>query len=115
MKPREIPIFNNEYKVVVCWGNAKFITSVLKEWHHTHDMETVKSKCLTTRGVCYYGERVHPVIALPKRPVTPEEIGTLAHEATHAISDIFDKLSEDYKDECYAISVGAVVRETLRK
>ena len=107
-----IPILNDEYKVVVCWGDSKEIAKVLRSWHHKkQDMMTALTE---RRGVCFYGEGCHPIIALPNKPKTPEEIGTLAHEATHAIVDIFLKINEPTTGELFAHSVGAVVRNTLK-
>ena len=107
----EIPIINDEYKVIVCWGDSKFIDKVLKSWHHKP--ENTSSSLLNRRGVCFYSKDCHPVIALPRKPKTPEEIGTLAHEATHAVSNIWEKLDETVYDEVFAHSIGAVVRKVL--
>jgi hypothetical protein len=107
-----IPIFNNEYKVIVCWGDVKYIGKILKSWHHDND--SVLRDMTDRRGVCFYAKDCHPVIALSRKPQTPEEIGTLAHEAVHAIRNIFEKIQEESSDEVYAHCVGAVVRETLK-
>lgn len=107
-----IPILNDEYKVIVCFGNDKDIAKILRSWHHKNqDMATALTN---RRGVCFYGEGCHPIIAMPSYPTTPEEIGTLAHEATHAIVDIFLKIQEPVTGELFAHSVGAVVRNTLK-
>ena len=114
MKKRDvvIPIFNNEYKVIVCWGDLKHVRKVMKDWGYDRLAE---SKDIDRRrGATFYAEECHPVIALPRFPKTPEEIGTLAHEATHAVLNIFQKIDESYYDEVFAHSVGAVVREVLK-
>ena len=30
----EILILNDEYKVIVCWGDVKAVKQVLKDWHY---------------------------------------------------------------------------------
>lgn len=107
-----VPIFNNEYKVIVCWGSPQHISTVIKSWKHKRD--DVEEQLKNRRGVCFYAKDCHPIIALPKRPQTAEEIGTLTHEAVHAITNIFIKLDEDNYDEVFAHSVGAVVRHVLQ-
>lgn len=51
---------------------------------------------------------------MQNKPKTMEEIGTLAHEACHAIENIFEKIREPMGGEVFAHSVGAVVREGLK-
>lgn len=117
LKPKteyiEIPILNNEYVVIVCFGNASEVMKVLKAWHYPK--EELEASCFDTkRGLCFSQTGLHPVIALPAIPKTGEEIGTLSHEAVHAIAHIFDAISENLGGELFAHSVGAVVRETLQ-
>lgn len=112
MKEIEIPILNDEYKVIVCFGSPKKVEKVLKSWGHKP--EDTKSSLLGNRGVCFYSEGKHPVIALPHKPETATEIGTLAHEAVHAIEDIFTKINQPLNGEVFAHSVGAVVRGVLK-
>ena len=106
-----VPILNNEYKVIVCWGDSREIGKVLKK--HGHSPEDTHSSLLNNRGVCFYSKDCHPVIALPHKPRTAEQIGTLSHEAVHAIEDIFLKVSQPIGGEIFAHSVGAVVRAVL--
>jgi hypothetical protein len=111
-----VPILNDEYKVIVCFGDKKYIKKILKDWHFEKefpDWNFIGEK-LDKRGLCFYEKGCHPVIYMPKFPKTPEEIGTLAHEAFHAINDIFDKLEETVHDEVFAGSIGAVVRKVLK-
>lgn len=113
MKEKIIPILNNEYKVVVCWGSPKQIEKILKDWGHKESSVT-SAFFDDRRGATFYAEDCQPVIALPCKPKTPEQIGTLAHEACHAIENIFEKISEPLGGEVFAHSVGAVVREGLK-
>ena len=114
MKKKEIviPILNSEYTVIVCWGTSKQVEKVLRSWGHKRD--DVSKQLDSRRGVCFYATDCHPIIALPKRPKTPEEIGTLSHEATHAVGNIWEKLGESVYDEVFAHSIAAVVRSTLK-
>lgn len=108
-----VPILNNEYKVRVCWGTPDYIEKVLKRYGHKP--EDTKSALIGTRGTCFFTKGFNPVIALPTKPKTPEQIGTLAHEAVHAIEDIFLKICQPVGNELFAHSVGAVVRIVLQK
>lgn len=110
MKEIVIPILNNEYKVIVVWGKDKFIEKVAKSWGY--DNFTIDR--LPRRGRTYYHARCHPIIQLNGKPKTPEEMGTLAHEATHAVNNIWGKLDETVYDEAFAHSIGAIVREVLK-
>lgn len=107
----EIPILNNEYKVIVCFGDEVLVCKVLARWHH--NLKDVEEKLLGNRGICLLNPECHPVIALPSIPKTAEQIGTLAHEACHAVEHIFTYLGQPLNGELFAHSVGAVVRESL--
>lgn len=112
-----IPILNNEYKVIVCFGGKKEIRKTLEAWHYPVDLdfEDIDFKAGTWRGRTFSKRMCHPVIVLPKRPKTAEEVGTLAHEATHAIDWIIQGIGETGRlEEIYAHCVGAVVREVLK-
>ena len=111
MNTIEVPILNNEYKVIVCFGTPEHIEKVLKKYGHKLD---TKSSIIGNRGTCFYSSKEnHPVIALPTFPKTPEQIGTLAHEAVHATEDIFIKIGQPPSGELFAHSVGAIVRTVL--
>jgi hypothetical protein len=108
-----IPILNDEYKVIFTWGNPSEISKVLKAWGHQES--STLGGVEDRRGACFYSKECHPVIAMPRKPKTPTEIGTLSHEAVHAIGHIFQAISEKYLDtEVFAHSVGAVVRGVLK-
>lgn len=110
-----IPILNTEYKVIVCWGDEKWLNKVGLKWGYNN----IKPTTGIERGLTYTTDDLdrQPIIVLPRYPKAPMEIGTLAHEATHAIDYIFTIIREESKEtyrEVYAHSVGAVVRETLK-
>lgn len=106
-----VPILNNEYKVIVCWGTLAYTRQLMRDWGYE---ELAEQKHLdSTRGVCFHSKECHPFIVLPHFPKTAEEIGTLAHEAFHAVDDILEKIGRVYNDEIFAHSIGAVVRSVL--
>lgn len=117
MKEIRVPILNSEYKVIVCYGGAKEIGKVLKAYHYPEDLThyDLEQMLIDMRGRTFYHKSCYPVIALPKKPKTAEQVGTLAHEAVHAIQHIFESIGEPSRDEVFAHSVGAVVREVLSK
>jgi hypothetical protein len=113
MKQKEIviPILNSEYKVIVCWGDEKFLKKVMKSWYYPDFPIPLGER----RGSTYHRSDCHPVIYLPRKPKTKEEIGTLAHEAVHAVNHIFDMIEDDNRStEVFAHSVGAVVKGALK-
>jgi hypothetical protein len=107
-----IPILNEEYKVIFCWGEPADVQKVMKKWHYPEDR--VKASEFSGRGVCFYAEDCHPIIAMPKKPEFPVEIGTLAHESVHAVLNILQKIGETGGcEEIIAHSVGAIVRKVM--
>ena len=110
MKEKIIPILNDEYKVIVCWGTDKLIEKIAKNWGYENFVVDKTPR----RGRTYYHPNCHPIIHLPHKPKTPAEIGTLAHEAVHAVTNIFEKIDETESGEVFAHSVGAVVRAILK-
>jgi hypothetical protein len=105
----KIPILNNEYQVIVVFGDNKAVSKCLKR----HGFKDCNFEYGTDRAVTIYEEETNPVIALPRKPRTPEEIGNLSHEAVHAVKYLFDFIGEESIDEVFAHSVGAIVREAL--
>lgn len=105
-----IPILNDEYKVIVCWGDSSYVNKVLKRYHQP---ERDLMEFMDCRGKTFMHSHCYPVIALAKEPKTAEIIGSLAHEAVHAIEYIFTYIGEGSRDEVFAHSVSAIVRKTL--
>jgi hypothetical protein len=104
-----VPIFSDEYKVVVTWGNWRKAARA-----HKHYVSREEDILANRFGVTLTTEFQHPMIVLPRFPTTPNEISVLAHEAVHAVECIFE-----YKDitpggEFFADAVGAVVRIVLQ-
>ena len=109
----DILLLNNEYGVTVCYGNIGFLKRIFKENNSTPPKK-LKDVLNTNRAVTYSTSESYPIIILPKKPTTPEEIGILAHEAVHAVDAVYKQIKEKKKrDEVFAHSVAAIVRETL--
>jgi len=106
-----IPVLNDEYKVIFCWGNPAEVQKVMKKHHYP--LYRVEASDFSGRGVCFYADGCYPIITMPNFPETPEEIGTLAHEAVHAVLDILIKIEATECEEIIAHSVGAIVRKVM--
>jgi len=113
MKKKQIivPILNDEYKVIVCFGTPEKIKKVLHQWGHKPADVVLDNE--NRRGICYHTFGCHPIIAMPRFPKTPQEIGTLTHESVHAVADIMRMIEQDGAEEVYAHSVSAIVRKVL--
>lgn len=113
-----IPILNHEYKVVVCWGDLKHLRKTLLNHHYNPDHVTktfLQEQSENRRGVTFREHRCYPTIWLNADLPATDAIGTLAHEAVHAVDFIFQALDEDLiHSEIFAHSVGAIVRETTK-
>lgn len=70
------------------------------------------------RGVTYYKTGYVPIVWIPRKPETPREHATLAHEVIHAINHLFDwsatPLSKD-TEETFAHSVAHVLDNIYTK
>ena len=106
-----IPILNDEYKVIVCIGDYNCWLKTFKSWGYK--TKPNPESITEMRGQCFHEKDCHPIIALRETPKTPQQIGTLAHEAFHAISNIWEKIDDRSHDEVFAHSIGAIVRITL--
>lgn len=115
LKKITIDILNDTYKVYVYIGDrieankevSKYLKEPYKEWIQENN-----------RGKSIYFEKIHPVIWIDGRLDYMTGIGTLSHEAVHAVSEIMNYLAMDCRDlsgnEFLAHSVGAIVRKTLQ-
>lgn len=112
MKTILVPILNDEYKVVVCWGDTAYINKVLKKYKQP---ERDLFEFTDYRGKTFMHSHCYPVIALTSEPKTADIIATLAHESVHAIEYIFTYIGEQSRDELFAHSIGSIVRITLEK
>lgn len=113
-----VPILNHEYKVVVCWGDLKHLRKTLLDHHYNPDHVTktfLDEQTENRRGVTFSEHRCYPTIWIDADLPASDAIGTLAHEAVHAVDFIFEALDENmYHSEIFAHSVGAIVRKTMK-
>lgn len=111
-----IPILNDEYYVMVVFG-SKDLKKAMRACNYPKDIinqEFIDRESDSRDGFTIDNPRCHPIIWLKKEPKDADTIATLAHEATHAVNNIFKKLEETpLAEEFYAHSVGAIVRKTL--
>ena len=106
-----VPILNNEYKVIVCYGEKVYIQKMARKWGHGNINLGGQH-----RGYTFTDPELHPFIAIKRFPKNPEEFGTLAHEAVHAVGNIYAKVGENFEaGEIFGHSVGAIVRGVLEK
>lgn len=111
MSKTVVPIFNDEYRVVVFFGaSERALKLAVKMGHEPHNLSWDSQ-----RGVTFFTHGVTPVIAMPRKPKTPQEFGTLAHEACHAVEILFNYIDQPTTGEVFAHSVGAVVRLAMQK
>lgn len=70
------------------------------------------------RGKCYFRRGYVPILWIPRKPKTPREHATLAHEAIHAINHLFEwsatPLTRD-TEEVFAHAVAHLVNNILEK
>ncbi len=113
-----VPILNHEYKVVVCWGDLKHLRKILLDHYYHPDHVTnsfLKEQTEIRRGVTFREHRCYPTIWLDTSTSATDALGTLAHEAVHAVDFTFQAIDEDLThSEIFAHSVGAIVRETTK-
>lgn len=112
MTDLRVPILNTEYAVVVAWGDVATLNRVLKKWGYP---EYDQLSEFNMRGRCIWHHQCHPVILLPSPPRDHTEIATLAHEAVHAVFHVLDAIGATLDTEIIGHSVGAIVRETLKR
>lgn len=111
-KEIEIPILNDEHSITVAWGKPDYLKRVAE--HRGYKKIYKKKDLKNNEGVTYSRKKAEPLILLLNAPETPEEIATLAHEATHAVKATFKRIKEKKAgEEIFAHSVGAIVRGVL--
>lgn len=115
----EIPIIGNSYKVIYCYGDYKYLRTVLKNWKYREVLKEIDLEAETKGrdGLTLYHRFCHPVIWMPILPKNPYTISVLCHEAIHACKHIlFDKMGENRQvEETLEHFVGEVVRQVLIK
>lgn len=77
-----------DFDVICVVGDLKKLEKYVC-WKHEQNNFEVESK-YGTRGLCIHKVGWVPIIWIPKKPKTPREHATLAHECIHAVYCLFD-------------------------
>ncbi len=107
LKKFRIPIINTEYRVVVLLGPKDQAQRFIRRYFEDDTLVIVGGN----RGTTYANPKYHPVIYMGISHRHKDFYGTLAHEAVHAVDDIFNYIKDNNRGELFAHSVGAIVRE----
>lgn len=105
-----VPILNDEYAVIVMFGDLKTLKKCMRYWDYPPKAILLAEEGIKGRGACFWANGCHPLIYMRRKPKTPEEWGTLAHESVHAIEHVLDSIGEEPRNEIMAHSAGAIVR-----
>lgn len=115
LKTIDVPILNDTYKVYVFIGDRELANKKICEYFG----EKKEFINLDNRGKSVHRWGLHPCIWIDGDLNYKDGIGTLSHEAIHAVSAIMEYLDMDMRDlsgnEFLAHSVGAVVRTVLKE
>jgi len=106
----KVPILNNEYFVLVAWGEQKKAIPWLTK---TTGWDDITKKLLSTaRGHYWESKLWHclPIIYVNVPIKGMEFQATLAHEAIHAVECIWKHIGEDSHYEVYTHSCAAILR-----
>jgi hypothetical protein len=109
-----VPILNNEYFVLVAWGEQKKAIPWLKK---AGDIHTTPKDLEGGRGHWWASNSWHcvPVIYI-NIPVKDDRFyATVSHESVHAINQIWEYIGEDCKHEAYAHCVAAIVEAVTKE
>ena len=113
-----VPILNHEYRVVVCWGDQSHLRKTLIDHNYSPDIATktyIDEQTAKRRGATFTEDRCYPVVWIDANLPFADSMGTLSHEAVHAVDSIFEAIDERmYHSEVFAHSVGAIVRESIK-
>ena len=107
---KRVYLLNDEYCVDVIIdtpkNGLKHVNTALKKYN----LNLVDEDTFMCRGKTFLLTRKgRPVIIWVDKDIK-QPLATLAHEACHAVKDIFDFIGEQSIDEVFAHSVGAIVR-----
>jgi len=116
MKKIKVPIFTEEYKIVVVVGTVEELAQYVSKNVTDFNYERALQQCSETRGAAWnLLPSYHPLITLDIDLPYELALATLPHEASHAIGYIMDYLGiEDTSDEIRGHAISAVVRHTLK-
>jgi len=104
-----------DYPVVVVIGNRKKLQSYVR-WKHDSPKFKIFTSVCGSRATTFRTPGYIDIIWLPKRPKSPEEIATVAHESLHVVQGLFDWVGMDMDEptqEVAAHALGFLVKEIL--
>ncbi len=119
MYKKKIAILNTEYKVNVYIGTQEeLFDAALKYLGKKADKEWLKENILNNRGLSFNlfkDLQKSPLILVDGDLPHYVVMATLAHEASHAISYIEERLGiDDRSDEFRGHGIGAIMRAVLK-
>lgn len=77
-----------DYAVRVVIGPQELAIRYIRWYHRTPGLLQEDPTFTSRRGLCVHRDTYCPVIWIPRRPRTPREYATLAHEAFHAVGHV---------------------------
>ena len=108
MRYIRVPILNSEYWVDIYWNcNEKKALEIARE--NFEDENINRNDLRDLRGWSMCRPKYCPMIWLNLPAGDKHFFSTLAHEACHAVDDIWTAVGEGQSHEVYAHSVGAIV------
>lgn len=115
VKRIDMGIFDHPIYCVI--GNHKKLKAYLEWKFDDKDIDTDTDYGEAPRGQTWSRKGYVPVIWIPRKPVTPREYSTVAHEAYHAVCKILRWACIEHTpdtEELVAHSIGHVVNEILK-
>ena len=110
MKRIKVPIFTEEYFIIVIIGSLEELKKAVKGKVDAKYLDNKRGICLDTLR---NGEP--PLILINGDYEYSHCISTIAHEASHAMDDIEDYLNiKDINGEFHAHGISSVLRHTLK-
>lgn len=74
-------VFDYDIKVII---GPEGLAHQFAEWFTKKDIEPIEGRL----GFCLFCEPYLPIVWIPRRPRTPREHATLAHECLHAVGHV---------------------------
>jgi len=80
-----------DFQVICIMGDYKHVNKYMAWKFDSPDFDTEGYDMgYDCRGKCFYKTGYVPVVWIPRKPKTPREYATLAHECLHAIFHLFE-------------------------
>lgn len=114
MKKFKVPIFTEEYFIIVIIGERKQIIRSLAKYTSSTIQEVESFFTDYCSGLCWNClPNNHPIIAIDGKLNAFKQISTLAHEASHAMDYIADHIKLDHT-EFRAHGIASVMRYVFK-